>query len=42
MYSARRRATTSSAGSTQAAIMPRYGQFTYRRGVAMSSTSAIR
>ena len=42
MYRARRLATTSSAGSTQAAIMPRYGQDRYRRGVAISSTSAIR
>jgi hypothetical protein len=42
MYKMRRLATTASAGSTQAAIMARYGQDRYRFGVLTSSTSAIR
>jgi hypothetical protein len=42
MYRMRRLATTASAGSTQAAIMPRYGQDKERFGVLTSSTSAMR
>ena len=42
MYRMRRLATTASAGSTQAAIMARYGQDRKRFGVLTSSTSAIR